>query len=149
MCMFQTEFDQTTCIKFGPPGLCDQALVKSFEVILGLAPNGVELQQGGLASSNALHTEVWVLACQPIGEVLLVWVEIGHKGLEGHVHLLHGGVVSDAQQFVPTVSLVDVQLAVEVLMDNSVHIPQVTCHCTQHPIVRIWGQVLWFEIKHM
>jgi hypothetical protein len=42
-----------------------------------------------------------------------------------------------------------VQLAFEVLSDNSVHIPQVTCHCTQHPRVRIWGQVLWFERKHI
>ena len=149
MCMFQTEFDQTTCIKFGPPGLCDQALVMTFEVFLGLGPLGEELHQGGLASNNGVHIEVWVPAHPPSGEVMLVWVEIGHKGLEGHVHLLHGGVVSDAQQFAPTVSLVDVQLAVEVVMDNSVHIPQVTCHCTQHTRVRIGGQVLWFEIKHM
>ena len=59
-----------------------------------------------------------------IRDRLLVWVEIGHKGLEGHVHLLHGGVVPDAQQLVSSVSLGDVQVAFEVLSDNSLHTPK-------------------------
>ena len=60
------------------------------------------------------HSEVWILACQPIDEVLL----------EGHVHLPHGGVVLDAQQLVPSVCLVDVQHDFEVVSGNSVHIPK-------------------------
>ena len=103
MCMFQTEFDQSTRIKFGPPDLGDQALVMSFEVILGLHPNGVELPQAGLACLCALSTEIWVLGANPTVEVVLVWLEVGNKGLEGHVHLPHGGVASDAQQ--PVLSL--------------------------------------------
>ena len=73
----------------------------SFEVILGLDPSVVEVKQDGLASLCALQAEVLVLGSKPIGEVLLVWMEIGHKGLEGHVHFPHGGSVSDPQQPVP------------------------------------------------
>ncbi len=81
----------------------------SFEVILGLDPSVVEVNQDGLARLCVLQTEVLVLGSKPVGEVLLDWMEIGHTALECHVHFPHGGIVSDPQQPVPRVSLVDVQ----------------------------------------
>jgi len=120
--MFQTKCEHSKCTRFGPHDLCDQALVKSFEVIPGLDPYSVELQQDGLARLCFLILEVWVLVAQPVGEMLFVWVDERHKGFESHVHLLHGGLVPGAQQFVPRGSPVDVQLAAQVLIDNSVQI---------------------------